>query len=353
MYKNIYELIKEGKLVYSKDDNIRALAEEAFQEPIDITPDNGEDKPESIEEAKPVEKIQTLDIVNSAMAKFETYLTDCGAPFDLMIKNGKISSAKYFPYADDMYTLLNKTFDAKKMEFVAIFNKFFENMTDTAYAKNLAIFCHEKYGKPFLGDGLALLLYELCVDWGVFLARYFKEMPDLENEQDSFVKKFPNLRLYTYFAKLFNDSSEFGKLITDEKSRELIVDDTKFKLTADQAKEKPNLYRASSESLSYYAALVRDNYADIMVGAIDKLGVVAYMTSKMNDNLEQRLDIIRSLIQTVASKTISPTNNTNDARTNFDAVMATLNQKALDLLTARSQARILLESNEKNFPMVL
>lgn len=44
----------------------------------------------------------------------------------------------------------------------------------------------EKYGKPFIAEGLALLLYELAVDWATLLVRYFKELPVLKDTDDSF-----------------------------------------------------------------------------------------------------------------------------------------------------------------------
>lgn len=57
-------------------------------------------------------------------------------------------------------------------------------------------------------------------------------------------KKFPNLQLLTYFAELFNNSNEFGKLVSNSNARDLLNDDTKYKLTAEQAKEKTKLIQS-------------------------------------------------------------------------------------------------------------
>ena len=72
-------------------------------------------------------------------------------------------------------------------------------MTDDKTASSLAIYGRESYSKPYIAEGLALLLYELTIDWAIVLTRYYKEMPDIKNEQDSFFKKFPNLRLLTLY----------------------------------------------------------------------------------------------------------------------------------------------------------
>lgn len=377
MYSHIYELVREGKIVFSSEENRNELANESLAfgeaddefEPTDTddtTTDNMEDiepdddagdtpvEPEEpVEEVETVSKIQSLDIVNAAMNKFDQYMVDTNIDWNFFIRNGKVTQCENFAYVDDLYNLLNNTLDSKKLQWIEIFNNLFEKMTDISYCKNLALYGREKYGKPFLAEGMALLLYELAVDWAVLLARYFKEMPQLESTEDSFFKKFPNLQLYTYIAKLLTDSEEFGKLVTNDKARELLTDETKYKLTGDQAKKKPNLYRAKGESLSYYASLVRYNYADIMVGAIDKLGTVAFLTSKVKTDLYSRLNIIRDLIQTVSNKNVNNNAKINTPTASLDSVLNAIEAKATEILKDRSEARILLEANEKNFPMVI
>lgn len=347
MYRYIYGLKRDGKLVISSEDSRLELAEESLDESIE----DDIEEPTEGEEEKSVSKIQTLDVVNMAMNKFDQYMQDCGVAWDSFVNNGRITNTPNFAFVDDLYNILNKTLDEKVITSVAVFNKLFENMTDSTFSRNLALYGREKYGKPFLAEGLTLLLYELSVDWAVFLSRYFKELPELKNESDSFFKKFRNLELLTYTAELFNNSTEFGSLINNDKARNLILDEGKYKLTTEQAKKKPGLYRARGESLSYYASLVRYNYADIMVGAIDKLGVVAFLAGKCQNELHERLGIIRDLIQTVVSKN-TPAANTSNVPT-LDATLRTLEIKATDILKMRSEARIILESNEKNFPMVL
>lgn len=377
MYNHIYELVRDKKIIFSSEENRHELANEslAFGEADDeldsidtsiddvenIEPDDDagdtstepEEPVEAEEEPEPISKIQSLDIVNAAMNKFDQYMTATNIDWNFFIKAGKVTQSEHFPYVDDLYNLLNNTLDSKKLKWIEIYNNLFEKMTDISYCKNLALYGREKYGKPFIAEGMTLLLYELSIDWAVLLARYFKEMPSLESTEDSFFKKFPNLQLYTYIAKLLTDSEEFGKLITNEKARNLLLDDTKYKLTSEQAKKKPNLYRANGESLSYYASLVRYNYADIMIGAIDKLGTVAFLTSKIKTDLYSRLNIIRDLIQTVSNKKVNNNTAINTPTPSPDNVLNAIEAKATEILKDRSEARILLEANEKNFPMVI
>lgn len=377
MYNHIYELVRDKKIIFSSEENRHELANESLAfgeaddeldsidtptddveniEPDDDTGDTStepEEPVEAEEEPEPISKIQSLDIVNAAMNKFDQYMTATNIDWNFFIKAGKVTQSEHFPYVDDLYNLLNNTLDSKKLKWIEIYNNLFEKMTDISYCKNLALYGREKYGKPFIAEGMTLLLYELSIDWAVLLARYFKEMPSLESTEDSFFKKFPNLQLYTYIAKLLTDSEEFGKLITNEKARNLLLDDTKYKLTSEQAKKKPNLYRANGESLSYYASLVRYNYADIMVGAIDKLGTVAFLTSKIKTDLYSRLNIIRDLIQTVSNKKVNNNTAINTPTPSLDNVLNAIEAKATEILKDRSEARILLEANEKNFPMVI
>ena len=380
MYRYIYELKHRGALIATGEAQ-EELADESLAPEEDaeetgggflvdtetkestsgfLEEDNKEEEPAEEEtsteeefdensvpkDREPVSKIQTLDIVNMCMTKFDKYMNDTQINWSLYINNGKVTNTQNFTFIDDIYNLLNNTLDEKTFEFLEIYNTFFNKMTDTKFTKDLSNYGREKYGKPFLAEGLALLLYELSVDWAVFLCRYFRELPELSSQEDSFVRKFPNLRLLTYIAKLFNDSNEFGKLITNAKAKELLTQDTKYAITAAQAKKKPRLYRANGESLSYFASLIRFNFADIMVGAIDKLGTVAFLNSKCTTELHQRLTIIPELIKTVVNKNTTSENNNM-------AQFVTLESKATDILKSRSEARIILESNEKNFPMKL
>ena len=369
MYPNIYEIKRRGALVFATGEAEAELASESLEEneevpsediPEEPTTDNTAtedtssetpvDSSDAEEKSEPVTKIQTLDVVTACMNKFDLYMADTKIDWNMYINNGRISGTPNFALLDDLYNLLNNTLDEKQFEFVAIFNKLFENLTDTNFCKNLSLYGREKYGKPFLAEGLALLIYELATDWAVFLVRYFKELPKIQSSEDSFVRKFPNLRLLSYIAKLFNDSSEFGKLISSDKAKELLSSDTKYSITSDQAKKKPRLFRARAESVSYFASLIRFDFADIMVGAIDKLGTVAFLSSKCTLDLHTRVSLIAELIRTVVSRDTS--NITSDINGNsINTKFVPLENKVLEILKGRSEARIMLDSNEKNFPM--
>ena len=130
MYSHIYELVREGKIVFSSEENRNELANESLAfgeaddefEPTDIddtTMDNVEDiepdddagdtttQPEEpVEEPEPVSKIQSLDIVNAAMNKFDQYMVDTNIDWNFFIRNGKVTQCENFAYVDDLYNLL-------------------------------------------------------------------------------------------------------------------------------------------------------------------------------------------------------------------------------------------------------
>ena len=86
-----------------------------------------------------------------------------------------------------------------------------------------------------------------------------------------------------------------------------------------------------------------------MVGAIDKLGTVAFLTSKVKTDLYSRLNIIRDLIQTVSNKNVNNNAKINTPTASLDNVLNAIEAKATEILKDRSEARILLEANEKEF----
>ena len=103
MYKNIYELVRNRKIVLSAEAAME-LADEAM-----------DDVPEEVEGE--VTKIQTIDILAQVMNKFDTYMNDTELNFSFFINNGRIDKAVNFNTLEDLHTLLNKTFDEK--EFVS------------------------------------------------------------------------------------------------------------------------------------------------------------------------------------------------------------------------------------------
>lgn len=58
-----------------------------------------------------ISKIQTLDVLSTVMQKYDTYMGEVTVPFDALIVNGRVTASQNFAYIDDLYQLLNKTFD--------------------------------------------------------------------------------------------------------------------------------------------------------------------------------------------------------------------------------------------------
>lgn len=344
----ILDMKRRGLISFSE------AAEDEFFEEVNAEPTSDE---LPVEEEAPeevvVEKIQTVDIISQVTNKFDLYMKDTGLQWDAFIVNGRTRKAANFKYIEDLYTILNRTFDSKVYRFVEVYNELYDMMTDVNLGKLWNIYGRENYGKPYLAEACALLLYELSVDWAVVITRFYKDSPqfsqDIAPEEDSWFKKFSNLERLTYIAKLITESKEFKSLLTSDKAKDLLRDEGSYVLTAKQAKNKPNLY-SLGESLSYYAGLVKENFGDVTAGVLDKLAVVAFLCGKTSMPLMDRLNIIERLITIVTSRITGPDENGHNPLTN---ALNNLDMACTELLKNRADATITLESQEKNYPFFI
>ena len=304
-------------------------------------------------EPEPVEKIHTIDTISQLTNRFDQNMAQIGFDWDPFILNGRIKKAANFKYVEDMRTHLNKLFDDKKFRYVDVYNKFYDMLTDTNLGKSWNIFGRENFGKPYLAEGAALLMYELTVEWVPVIVRYYKESPvfseDIAPEEDSFFKKFPNLNLLTYVAAIIVENKEFKKLLTSQKSKDLLLDESKYNLTAAQAKKKTSL-RGLGESLSYYAGLVKENFGDITAGFLDKIAVVAFLSINTKMPMNDRLSLVERLIKIVTTNTTAVEPGQPDP---LIAALDVLNTTCTEFIKNRAEAKITLDSNEKNFPTVM
>ena len=290
-----------------------------------------EDEEAVEEEPEPVEKIHTIDTISQITNSFDQNMAQIGFDWNPFIVNGRIKKAANFKYIEDMRIHLNKLFDDKKFRYVEIYNKLYDMLTDTNLGKSWNIFGRENFGKPYLAEGAALLMYELTVEWVPVIVRYYKESPvfsdEIAPEEDSF----------------------FKKLLTSQKSKDLLLDETKYNLTAAQAKKKSNL-RGLGESLSYYAGLVKENFGDITAGFLDKTAVVAFLSINTKMPMNDRLSLVERLIKIVTTNTTAVEPGQPDP---LIAALDTLNTTCIEFIKNRAEAKITLDSNEKNFPTVI
>lgn len=388
IYKNINQLIRSGRIVASSEANEEITkeqleeatvedtseADEIEEDAQDSTDELNEDNPTSeeeleddvqdnevaVEDEKPpheetstteVKQIYTMEVLSQIMAKYDNYMAGTELDWNNYIVKGKVKKGTSFVFVEDMHTLINNTLDESKFTFVKIYNEFYDYMTEDKNASLLALYGRESYSKPFLAEGLALLLYELSVDWAIFMTRYYKETPQLESEDDSFFKKFPNLRFLTYIAYLLLNSEQLKELISKDTIRDLMSVETQYKLSSNNRAKKKALYKLAGENFSYYASLIRFNYADIMVGVLDKLGTVVYLCKQCPVDMNGRLQMITMLINAISAKTpVTVDNNSQEVLTNS---LAMVEVRATEVLKGRSEATIMLESNEKNYPLAI
>ena len=304
-------------------------------------------------EPEPVEKIHTIDTISQLTNRFDQNMAQIGFDWTPFIINGRIKKAANFKYVEDMRTHLNKLFDDKQFRYVEVYNKLYDMLTDTNLGKSWNIFGRENFGKPYLAEGAALLIYELTVEWVPVIVRYYKESPvfseDIAPEEDSFFKKFPNLNLLTYVAAIIVENKEFKKLLTSQKSKDLLLDESKYNLTAAQAKKKTSL-RGLGESLSYYAGLVKENFGDITAGFLDKIAVVAFLSNNTKMPMNDRLSLVERLIKIVTTNTTAVEPGQPDP---LISALDVLNTTCTEFIKNRAEAKITLDSNEKNFPTVM
>lgn len=377
----IINLINSGRIVASAEAEEELVSElspgeqelvndgEAETEPTPLPEEGTEPSPDGGDEVLPheegtvetteespkeenVKKIYTLEVLSKVMTKYDQYMAESNIDWSQYINKGRVKKSPCFVYIEDMHTLINNTLDEKEFEFVKIYNQLFDFMTDDKTASSLAIYGRESYSKPYIAEGLALLLYELTIDWAIVLTRYYKEMPDIKNEQDSFFKKFPNLRLLTYISYLIVNAKEFHELISKDTVRDLITADTTYKLGLEVNKKNKNpksLYKLAGENFSYFASLIRHDYADITCGAIANLGVVVFLSNKTAMELSNRLSLITALIRGISAKNPVQVDQNNQTI----STLSTVDIQATELLKNRSEAKIMLDANEKQYPLAV
>lgn len=310
-----------------------------------------EETPEEPKEEN-VKKIYTLEVLSKVMAKYDQYMAETNIDWAQYINKGRVKKSPCFIYLEDMHNLINNTLDDSQFEFVKIYNQLYEFMTEDKTASLLAVYGRESYSKPYIAEGLALLLYELTIDWAIFMTRYYKEMPDLKDEQDSFFKKFPNLRFLSYISYLIVNAKEFNELISKDTVRELVTNETTYKLGLEVNKKNKNpksLYKLAGENFSYFASLIRHDYADITCGVIANLGVVAFLNNKTAMEMSNRLSLITALIRGISAKNPVQVDQNNQTI----STLSTVDMQATELLKNRSEAKILLDANEKQYPLAV
>ena len=343
----------EGIEEEPSDDELEADGIEEIEE-VDLEGDGIDDSMDIEEPVEEVKRIHTIDTISQLTNKFDTYMASANLDWMAFINNGRIKRANNMKFIEDMRTILNKTLDEKKFRYVEIYNKLYDFLTDKNITTGLNMFGRENFGKPYIAEGLALLMYELSAEWVPVLTRYYKENPvfndSIKPEQDSFFTKFPMLNLYSYIAAIVTENKEFKKLINSDKSRKLLKDEGNYQLTATQAKKKPNLYAIAGESLSYYASLVKEDFGDITAGILDKLAYIAFIHSNTQFQMNDRLKLIERLINVVTTEVTQKEMNGTDPLT---VALDTLNSSCTDFLKDRSDAKITLEADEKNYPIII
>lgn len=307
-------------------------------------------------EEKPIKKIQTVDVLTKVTAKFDELMNKVDkVTWGELVLNKSSKKSKiltYWNYVEDMHKAINKILGSENLIYVDIYNNLFDKLSEgSPWTTGLAVYSTQNMGDPFITEGMYLLMYELSFDWAAFLIRYLYDNPEInadDFENDSFVRRFPNLTLLTYIASLLVDSEEFDKFMTSQDAFDLVADETEYNLTFKQVKEKQDMIRTAGESLSYFANLVTNNYSDLVAGVLDKLGVVVYLHTTCKVNFTERLNIISELIKAIASRKPLQ-NNVDGTPNNYNTMFKVITTLSDNLVIARQEARMLMDANKDNF----
>ena len=95
--------------------------------------------------------------------------------------------------------------------------------------------------------------------------------------------------------------------------------------------------------------MIRHDYADITCGAIANLGVVVFLSNKTATELSNRLTLITGLIRGISAKNPVQVDQNNQTV----SALSTVDMQATELLKNRSEAKILLDANEKQYPLAV
>lgn len=296
---------------------------------------------------KIIRKIQTTDVLTKIMDKYISYVNklDVVTINNLLPSNQKKTSLVNWDYVEDMHKLLNTVLGNQNFEYLNVYNNFYDKMTMGEWKAGLEVYSIKNFQTPFITEAMYILLYELSIDWATFVIGFLKNNPEInvdDFENDSFVRKYPNLTLLTYIAKLLSESDEFNDFMTNEEAFKLITDKDTYNISMKQVKQKSDMIKTAGESLTYYANLVQHNYADILVGVLDKLGAVLFLYNNCEISFVERLNIISELVKSSVEQT------TTTSLTDSYALLYTMADK---IVLARAEARLLLDSDKNNYIM--
>ena len=287
-------------------------------------------------------KPNMLKLLASMISKYDENVE--GVNFSHFHVKGKLDKSKYYNLVECVKQYIEGSLKEYKdqIDFIETFVKYTEFLKKNE--KGLYLLSEEYYKKPYIMEGLILLLYEYTVEWIPLLVKHIRFGESAF--QVGFESNYAYLNLLSVIAKAITNSKEFSKFIASDKTKKL-VEKIEFGMDEEYSNvviDKPELLKIKSESLALYSSFVQEGYFDMISGLFEKLVVVSYMSKATMLSMTRRLEIIEKFIEIITNPDGNKAINLLDE---FDK------KDISELIIKRAEARVSYDSNIENNPFTV
>ena len=287
-------------------------------------------------------KPNMLKLLASMISKYDENVE--GVNFSHFHVKGKLDKSKYYNLVECVKQYIEGSLKEYKdqIDFIETFVKYTEFLKKNE--KGLYLLSEEYYKKPYIMEGLILLLYEYTVEWIPLLVKHIRFGESAF--QVGFESNYAYLNLLSVIAKAITNSKEFSKFVSSDKTKKL-VEKIEFGMDEEYSNvviDKPELLKIKSESLALYSSFVQEGYFDMISGLFEKLVVVSYMSKATMLSMTRRLEIIEKFIEIITNPDGNKAINLLDE---FDK------KDISELIIKRAEARVSYDSNIENNPFTV
>lgn len=287
-------------------------------------------------------KPNMLKLLASMISKYDENVK--GVNFSNFHTKGKLDKSKYYNLVECVQQYIEGSLkDYKdKVSFIDTYIKFIEFLKKQE--KGLYLLSEEYYKKPYIMEGLIIILYEFTVEWIPLLVKHIRFGESIFNVE--FESSYPYLNLLSVVSKSIVDSKEFSKFVSSDKTKKL-VEKIEFGIDEEYSNiviDRPELLKIKSESLALYSAFVQEGYFDMIAGLFEKLVVVSYMSKATVLSMNKRMELISKFIEII----------TNPDGSKAITLLEQFDQGDIsELIIRRAEARVSYDSNIENNPFTI
>ncbi len=287
-------------------------------------------------------KPNMLKLLASMISKYDENVK--GVNFSNFHTKGKLDKSKYYNLVECVQQYIEGSLkDYKdKVSFIDTYMKFTEFLKKQE--KGLYLLSEEYYKKPYIMEGLIIILYEFTVEWIPLLVKHIRFGESIFNVE--FESSYPYLNLLSVVSKSIVDSKEFSKFVSSDKTKKL-VEKIEFGIDEEYSNiviDRPELLKIKSESLALYSAFVQEGYFDMIAGLFEKLVVVSYMSKATVLSMNKRMELISKFIEII----------TNPDGSKAITLLEQFDQGDIsELIIRRAEARVSYDSNIENNPFTI